>query len=679
MARSGSTGLPFLVRRPDAGQCTYHRAFAADLAPYVTGVVQLPWTRQASKLTGKKAVKLSLGTKDLAVARSRWTMLHPQVEALVGEAVARQALAREPSRGDETTAPRLSPEAIRAMAGHASHDILVDHDRSYTDRNYASPTAQVIARLLQKSVAQPSQGVTDLARHAEARLHKRVADKALASRNLSSFDREVETIELDLPPDFFDDIVAGRAKSLTDQQLERLARAETSSKHVKASDVDVIIRSNGMELPPDHPDRPALVLAILRARANAFDQVLRREAGEHSIETPPRPAAIVPAPELPRAAAKPKLSAMRERWLRNVRPTDKQADDNAIYLRYFCDLNGDLPVDQITPPMVASFLQHLLDAPRNAPHALRNASLQLRIAWANDPGHHYERRLSRSTINAKALGTISTLMTQAIKAGEISVNPCVTMALDVKDGDRLARQVYSLVDLRRILCSEIYTTPASIGKAGGGAAARWLPLLGLFTGARLEELGQLLTSDVKSKYNIPYIDITEIPDENDATPQNSTRDAKAAASTKRIKSKSGRRRVPIHAELVRCGFLRFVEQRRAAGSTRLFPELVAYRDRVTKDWSRFWARFTDHVVTNAATKTFHSFRHGFIGRLRALKVEENRIKALVGHALNDVTLHYGQEEGFAYDLSDLNDELQKFSIVGLDLGSLYKLHDTSFD
>ncbi|WP_282586561.1 hypothetical protein [Lichenifustis flavocetrariae] len=41
MGRSSSTGLPFLVLRPDAGQYTCQRSIPGDIAALVTGTVEL--------------------------------------------------------------------------------------------------------------------------------------------------------------------------------------------------------------------------------------------------------------------------------------------------------------------------------------------------------------------------------------------------------------------------------------------------------------------------------------------------------------------------------------------------------------------------------------------------------------------------------------------------------------
>ena len=67
--------------------------------------------------------------------------------------------------------------------------------------------------------------------------------------------------------------------------------------------------------------------------------------------------------------------------------------------------------------------------------------------------------------------------------------------------------------------------------------------IGMFTGARLNEICQLDIADVKQDGDTWFLNITDEGDDN-----------------KRIKSKAGRRKVPLHSELIRLGFLDFVDR-----------------------------------------------------------------------------------------------------------------------
>jgi integrase len=83
----------------------------------------------------------------------------------------------------------------------------------------------------------------------------------------------------------------------------------------------------------------------------------------------------------------------------------------------------------------------------------------------------------------------------------------------------------------------------------------WLPLLGLYTGGRLEELCQLIVSDVVETNGIWAISINDEGDD------------------KRIKTQQSRRIIPLHPQIVSLGFLQYIDSLKAARGSRVFPEL----------------------------------------------------------------------------------------------------------
>jgi len=93
--------------------------------------------------------------------------------------------------------------------------------------------------------------------------------------------------------------------------------------------------------------------------------------------------------------------------------------------------------------------------------------------------------------------------------------------------------------------------PATLQKAGT-MHARWGAVLGLYTGARVGEIAQIYLRDFGAEDGVPFVKIT---DENEG---------------QRVKSDESVRRLPIHPELIRLGFLEYVEERRRTGADRLF-------------------------------------------------------------------------------------------------------------
>ncbi|RYC29140.1 site-specific integrase [Lichenibacterium minor] len=669
MPRSSTTGLPFLVRRTDTGKFCYHRDVPAAVAAFITGDVVLPWKEGIHKLEGRPTVKVSLATGDEATARVRWNRVHEQVEALVqmGQVLA----AEKEQRGRERkTVQRLPVGAVDTIAAQARHDLLAEHDQCWIDPTFTSPLTGVVVRLMRNASRTASLDPVDDARRFADDLRLRDAKAALVSRRPGTLDTEIEEGEVTDQRLIaaISDLAAGRISRLTPEQNAALTATCTTS--TISSELDLRLAENGLDLPHGHPDRRALALALLRTTVNGLEAVRSRDAGA-AIDTPARPPVVAPGSRSETFDINmPLLSAMRERWIKEERPLDKQQDDNALYTGYFISKFGDLPVDQITKPVLKDFMDLLERCPRNVPHAIRRASLTERIAWGEKPANLKQPRLARRTVNAKGLGSMSAALSMAEKLGHIAVNPCSKMGLRITDADVVKREPYNLEDLRRIFSTSVYVAPIEIPISGCGCAAHWLPALALFTGARLEELGQLLVGDIKQIEGLWCVHITDLPDDEDAADREAWWDEEEPG--KAVKTAAARRYVPVHPELVRCGFLNFVSQRRRDGFRRLFPELKAYRGRTTKAWSTFWARHTDEHVTKSPRKTFHSFRHLFVARLRAAGVDRDLIKALVGHANKDVTAGYGVVDGTLFPIAVLHEALGRVRVDGLDLSHLHR-------
>jgi len=99
-----------------------------------------------------------------------------------------------------------------------------------------------------------------------------------------------------------------------------------------------------------------------------------------------------------------------------------------------------------------------------------------------------------------------------------------------------------------------------------------------------------------------------------------------------LKNEGSKRRLPLHSSLVALGFLEYVESMRAAGHSRLFPQLKkglnGFSDAVGKWFSRM---VTQAGLTDPAL-VLHSLRHGGISKLHGAGVQENHVLMLAGHA-----------------------------------------------
>lgn len=190
-----------------------------------------------------------------------------------------------------------------------------------------------------------------------------------------------------------------------------------------------------------------------------------------------------------------------------------------------------------------------------------------------------------------------------------------------------------------------------------GAARFWLPVLALFTGARQTELGSLHAAnvqvDAETKVALLYF-VTE------------------RARGKRVKTDASERVVPVHPEVIRLGFLRYVEARReAAGPDAwLFPSVAPERARAgVPAWSQWFGRYLRASGVTDKAKVFHSFRHTVKDALRRGRADREAREALIGHAqASSVSWGYGANAMLSrFGAAALSDAINRISYPGLDL------------
>jgi integrase len=334
------------------------------------------------------------------------------------------------------------------------------------------------------------------------------------------------------------------------------------------------------------------------------------------------PAAAAPAPANPNRQVLG-LREVLDLWQAENKPRERTASDFATQIRRFIEVNGDVPVANITASHVRAFKDAMLRFPAVVKAQDRGLTVPDLVAKAKAAN---AACLSPRTVKDKALGALSAVLGYAAASDLRDGNPAAQMKVGGTVRHEPTRLPFTLGELLRIFSSPVFSR-GERPLGGAGEAAKWLPVLALLTGARLEELGRLRVCDVAIEQGVHYLFIRRVTGGKD------------------VKTGQSRRKVPIHPELERFGFLAYVEERRAAGADApLFPALKSQRGEITAAFSQWWGRYMKEIGLDDSRKVFHSFRHTVKRELRNAAVEKTLRDALMGHAHKDVAEEYGVDE-----------------------------------
>lgn len=178
-------------------------------------------------------------------------------------------------------------------------------------------------------------------------------------------------------------------------------------------------------------------------------------------------------------------------------------------------------------------------------------------------------------------------------------------------------------ELTSLFKSHIFSTPEKwivSDTAVSDSTIYWILLLGLTSGARIEEIGQCMLSDVVDDGAL-YLEITDY-----VSPE-------SGAAKKHVKNDGSKRVVPIHSILIDLGFVSYIRALSDAGHDMLFPELRQnVLGKKTQGASQKINRYIDANATRDRRASLHSLRHNFKSFGDDAGVSERIIDQICGHA-----------------------------------------------
>jgi hypothetical protein len=308
-------------------------------------------------------------------------------------------------------------------------------------------------------------------------------------------------------------------------------------------------------------------------------------------------------------------------------------------------------------------VEFLATMPTNAERRYRSETV---VEAARREAKRDKKRIMAPRTQKGTFNTIKAVLTYAVEIGWLERNPFSSKALL----DKLPRiETRSRVQFTSEDLNAIFSHPRFLGirgrrdKAGTLNEGRfWVPLLGLFHGMRANEAASLMVCDVKTEQGVSYMEIRETDEDGNLV--------------KGLKTLSSRRRIPIHSELERIGFLRFVaEQREQSPDGFLFPEMTPNKQtgNRAKTFSQWFGRLVKDALGEEAAKfgkDFHSFRHAVTDCLRTGTTSDEMRYALLGWTEGAGKRNAGFSYGDGFKIRELKAVIETVVFPGLEIEHL---------
>jgi len=324
-------------------------------------------------------------------------------------------------------------------------------------------------------------------------------------------------------------------------------------------------------------------------------------------------------------------------------------DDSRKQYQVFQDVYGDINVSGIDHFMISEyieFLQHKI--PSNArkwfPHHSMKEIMRMNHKAAG------RKMMSVGNIN-KYLSQLSVLFKFGVNRGYMKENFTSNKRLKDLVHAKDKREPYTAEEITKIFAQ---TAPWADNDRSSKPEIFWINLIGLYTGARLGEICQLRTDDVrKIKEGIFHGWVYEINEEG---------------YDKNVKTRNAVRKIPVHSKLIEMGFLDYVKKRGLDG----YGQLWNLKPHPTKGWSHLMSKRIKYVHNQKADidKTFHNWRHTVCDVLmKDDSVRKEEQEAFVGHAIEGESLgRYGK----GFSLVTLKRTVECIQYPDLDLSHLYE-------
>lgn len=379
--------------------------------------------------------------------------------------------------------------------------------------------------------------------------------------------------------------------------------------------------AHGYDLPEDSEDRRRVLVEFAKGVSRAFQALEARREGRwvDTPPTPPKPSAAAPEGAL-------MLSAVVSGFL------DKQDQAAPMFRKYsaclalFREVVGDVPVQGIRQKTIDDFFALLCKLPPRWADEKRRRGCSV----ADLAAMAWPKTMAPKTFEDTYMAALRPFLKDSRRLYGDEGFPLTLTTDGIKYTGKMAGGEDKQRALRPDELRRLYEGPECAAFAADASLADryWLPLVGLYTGARVNEVCQLNPQcDIREEEGVWSFYITP---ETEA----------AEGVSKSVKNKTSLRAVPVHSRLIALGFLDYLARVKASGARLLFPGWGPRGGRASENAERWFRRYLEELGLRDETPGqrvvgFHCFRHTFLTRAEELDV--HGAESLTGHADTNVS------------------------------------------
>jgi integrase len=270
-----------------------------------------------------------------------------------------------------------------------------------------------------------------------------------------------------------------------------------------------------------------------------------------------------------------------------------------------------------------------------------------------------------SAANANSLmSNTSSFLNWAVNEELLARNPARGLRLPDPINKRDKRLPFERKQLHAIFNAPLYCGCVDgergynkIGDQRPRNARFWVPLIALFTGARLGEICQLDTTDIRTVDGVDCIVV-------------SLRSL-VGSIDKQLKTTASDRVIPIHPTLIDCGLLHFASAKRMAGEKKLFDDIeTGSTGSRPVAFSKWFTQFLRACGAQRSRTSFHSFRHNFRDELRAARIDHDIALLLGGWTTGSSRTAVHENYGSGYRVEALNEAVRRLAFDQVDVRHL---------